>query len=133
MRGLEGLDGWWLGRGLHRWIGGTLLGVEALAGEADVARVAVAGDPGAAQARCDDRGGAGADEGIDDELAGGAGGEDELLDQGLGLLGGMRGFCGHAFADDRNLDDIARFGAERVGLPAIALGGRAAVLRRAGR
>ena len=51
------------------------MGGEAFAGEADVAGVAVAGDPGAVEASGDDGGGAGADEGVDDELAGGAGGE----------------------------------------------------------
>src|SRR6185436_5688973 len=43
---------------------------QALAGEPHVARVGVAGDPAPAEARGDDGGGAGADERIDDELAG---------------------------------------------------------------
>src|ERR1700742_5085146 len=71
---------------------------EPLAGQADVARVAIAGEPGAAEPAGHDRRGARADERIDDELAGRARGQDQLLDQRLRLLGRVRRLLGHAVA-----------------------------------
>ena len=46
--------------------------------------------------------------------------QDQRLDQRLGLLRRVRGLLGHAVADHRHLDHVARLRAERVRLPAIA-------------